>query len=465
MRAKLAAGLLLAPRPGAAATESPPIMRTHRIARLLPLLAVLLWAGLPAAAATLSDQDQICLGCHDADGMRKKLRDGDTLSLQIKAKPFAESVHGSMGCAACHSSVNVASHPGNGRRIDNARSFALAQVEVCKTCHEDKFKQYEGSVHATLLREGVSIAPVCSDCHNPHTVKPKTARATLADIPCQKCHGSIFEAYAGSVHGKALEKGEKAAPLCSSCHRAHDIAPATTGTQTRTACHGCHQNVLRSHQEWLPNAAVHLQVISCAACHVPDAKRRVDLRLYDPTAKQHVQEKNGASQFEALVRAADAKGQGIDATALQGLLAKINLDGGGKATLKGRLEVSDGTQIHQLAPVDKALSDCATCHRAGGAAFQSVSVSIVGADGRPVRFDAKKDILNSAVSVDSVRGFYAIGSTRIALLDWLLVLALLGGIAVPVCHQSARWFFRRYAEKRQADAAATGNKPDSDHSA
>ena len=61
--------------------------------------------------------------------------------------------------------------------------------------------------------------------------------------------------------------------------------------------------------------------------------------------------------------------------------------------------------------------------------------------------------------------FYAIGSTRIALLDWLLVLALLGGIAVPVCHQSARWFFRRYAEKRQADAAATGNKPDSDHSA
>jgi mono/diheme cytochrome c family protein len=422
----------------------------------------------PVPAAGLSDQDKICIGCHGNQGFQKKLGDGDNLSLQINSTEFAASVHGSMGCAACHTAVDLASHPGSGRKIASARSYALAQIEVCKACHDDKFKQYEGSVHASLMRDGNPVAPVCTDCHSPHAVHPKAGRATRAEVPCQKCHGSIYEAYMGSVHGKAFGRADDVrAPVCSDCHYAHAIAAASTAAQPRSACYGCHQNLLRAHQEWLPNAATHLRVISCAACHVPNAKRRIDLRLYDTTSKQNMQEKKNLPQFEALARSADAKGQGLDAMELQKLLKQFRgEDGAGKTTLNGRLEVSDGAEGHQIAPKAGALRDCAICHRAGGAAFQSVTVSIIGADGRTVRYDANKDVMNSLVSFEAVRGFYAIGSTRIPLLDWLLVLALLSGIAVPVIHQSARWLFRRQAQKRREDAAsgAAGTKPDSDES-
>jgi hypothetical protein len=52
------------------------------------------------------------------------------------------------------------------------------------------------------------------------------------------------------------------------------------------------------------------------------------------------------------------------------------------------------------------------------------------------------------MSVDSVGGFYAPGGTRIKLLDGLLVLAILGGLAVPVVHISLGKILRK---KKQPD--------------
>ena len=66
--------------------------------------------------------------------------------------------------------------------------------------------------------------------------------------------------------------------------------------------------------------------------------------------------------------------------------------------------------------------------------FQNVTVSLSRKDGRKESFKADPKVLNSAMSVESVGGFYAPGGTRIKLLDGLLVLALLGGLAVPVVH-------------------------------
>ena len=179
----------------------------------LPLLLISI-AAFPAFSAPLSEQDKACLTCHSANGLQKKLADGDQLSLKIDGGTFAESVHSGMGCIACHATIDTKIHPGAGRKIDSARNFSLAQTNVCKSCHEDKFKQYEGSIHASLLRDGNPIAPVCTDCHAPHAVKPKAARLAIKEIPCQKCHGSIFDAYASSVHGVSRSKSDKStAPI------------------------------------------------------------------------------------------------------------------------------------------------------------------------------------------------------------------------------------------------------------
>jgi hypothetical protein len=116
----------------------------------------------------------------------------------------------------------------------------------------------------------------------------------------------------------------------------------------------------------------------------------------------------------------------------------------GKTAIRGRLEVSTGIEDHELTIATQAISNCDSCHQEGSAAFQSVVVSVAGPAGIPIRYDANKEVLSSALSIDSIGGFYAIGGTRITFLDVLLVLALLGGIGGPSAHLAARWTFRRF---------------------
>jgi predicted CXXCH cytochrome family protein len=412
-------------------------------ARLAVVVMALAVTSLSARAAgsALSQLDEQCLGCHSAKGLDKMLANGETLSLHVDAAAFAKSVHNKIGCPVCHAKTSFENHPPVKTKIPSLRDYSLAQTKVCESCHAPVSKLYEGSIHATLVREGYPNAPICTDCHNPHAVVAKAAFDAASGIPCSKCHDSIFNAYAGSVHGKA-------ALGCPNCHRAHDVNPATTGDQLKNTCLECHQDVLAAHQTWLPNAAQHFETVSCAACHSPAAKRKVDLRLYDSVTKQRVAEKEGVPQFESRARAADSKGTGLDAMALRSLLRGFNADGADNETkLRGRLEVSTGVEAHQLADKSRAIRDCAKCHQQGADAFQSVTVSIVGPDGRTVRHGAKPEVLNSMISVDSVGGFYAIGGTRIKLLDWLLALAVLGGIGAPLGHLTINWLVKRYAKR------------------
>lgn len=416
------------------------VVAAARLALVMLLLAVTSLTAR-AAGSALSQLDQQCLGCHSAKGLEKKLTNGETLSVHVDGAAFAKSVHSKIGCAVCHANTSFENHPPVKTRIDSIREYSLAQTKICETCHAPIFKLYEGSIHATLVREGYPNAPICTDCHNPHAVMAKGTYDAATGAPCSKCHDPIFNVYAGSVHGKA-------GLGCSNCHRAHDVSAATTGDRLKDACLECHQDVLAAHKTWLPNAAQHFETVSCPACHAPAAKRKVDLRLYDSVTKQRVAEKEGVPQFEGRVRSANAKGDGLDALALRSLLREFNREGSeDKTTLRGRLEVSNGVEAHQLMDKSQAIRDCAKCHRQGADAFQSVTVSIVGPDGRPVRYGAKPEVLNSVISMDSVSGFYAIGGTRIKLLDWLLALAVLGGIGVPLGHMTVRWLFKRYAKR------------------
>jgi hypothetical protein len=79
-----------------------------------------------------------------------------------------------------------------------------------------------------------------------------------------------------------------------------------------------------------------------------------------------------------------------------------------------------------------------------------VTVSIVDANGMPIRYGAESEALSSILSIDAVRGFYALGATRMELLDWLLILAFLGGLAIPAGHLTLGWMVRR-AVKNKAE--------------
>jgi hypothetical protein len=404
-------------------------------------------AAAPAPANAISLGDQHCLSCHGFAGMTKKLEDGDTLQLHVPGGPFEKSVHHSIGCTGCHANIDPAKHPpATPNKIQSIRSFAVTTTQLCRNCHANMFEQWQTSVHAALVRSGNPLAPICTDCHNPHSVI-KGAAATIDQIPCKKCHSEIYTAYLGSVHGQSrLHSKTSYAPLCSGCHTAHAVKPTAIGTLAQGpegACLGCHAGVLQAHQQWLPNAALHFQVVSCPACHVPNAQRKVDLMLIDAkNAKARGTEQIGVPLFEASAR---SNGQGIDAQSLWKLLQTLNRSGiTDKTVVRGRLEVANGPQMHEIAPKSKAISDCRTCHNAGSKAFQSVTISLVGPSGRRVGYGANANVLNSVISLDSVQGFYAIGGTRIKLLDILLILAIVGGLGIAVGHVALGWIFRFY---------------------
>lgn len=395
-------------------------------------------AGTPSPAP--SAEDKKCLACHGQEGMSKSFAKGGSVSLYVKGREFAASVHGPMGCAACHAEVDLKNHPGGGKAFDTARAFSIGQAEACRQCHDDKAKLFEGSVHAGALRAGNLAAPVCTDCHGAHDVVRKAAAPVANDVSCRGCHADIFDAYAGSPHGKAFGKPRVKAPICADCHRAHDVSPAATGTGLREACLSCHQEAPDAHAKWLPNSKHHLDVVSCPACHAPTSQKRVDLRLYDPVAKRSATEKDGPPSLEGTA----SRNGALDAKAISDLLRGVDREGRpGKMTLVGRLEVRTGAEAHQLTDKDKAIKDCVVCHRKGADPFQQVTISIVGPDGRPIRYEAQQDVLHGPRSVESLSGFYAIGGTRIGVLDVLVALALLGGISVPIVHLVVRRLMRR----------------------
>ncbi|MDP3192996.1 multiheme c-type cytochrome [Rhodoferax sp.] len=426
------------------------------------LRVVMVALGLTLASASvlsetveLSEDTQACLDCHDKETKKKTLGSGELLSLHVSAKAFTESMHKETDCEDCHSDIDGKTHGKVAVDIKSKRDYALGMQNSCLTCHKKKVSEYDDSVHAAMVKEGSQKAPLCSDCHQPHTVLSSKIAEPIAATPCAKCHEDIFKAYAQDVHGIAHAAKGKSAPICADCHQTHNVKAASMGTGVKDSCISCHKDSVKQHQDWLPNTERHFSAISCPACHAPDAKRRVNLRMYDSATKLQVSEKSGVPLFDKRTEAADVNNEGLNERALWSLLKEFNQDGDdSKTVLQGRLEVSSGVEAHQISEKSKAIKECNTCHKKGAEPFQSVTLTIAGPDGRPLRHGVQKDVLNSIMSVDSVRGFYVIGSTRIKLLDILLVLVVLGAMSVPIAHMSVKRLFKNMREKLEAERAA-----------
>jgi hypothetical protein len=312
-------------------------------------------------------------------------------------------------------------------------------------------RQAEGSIHFTLLRSGQAGAPGCTDCHSAHAVAPKERYATLTGTPCRGCHEAIFSAYAGSMHGTARASGSHLdAPLCSDCHRAHDVKGSASAALVRAACLDCHEGAAKSHDAWLPNAALHLEAISCAACHAPTAERVVSLRLTEEGSGRTLTEREVRDLLGRDAGKIDPASDGIDARELWdtvNLLESRRLAGAEKLRVVGRLEVARGASAHRLADKAGAVRSCESCHDANSKAFDRVALSLARDDGRPKDLNGSPKMLTEAGAMLSVHEFYALGGTRSVVLDWLLVLALAGGLSVVAAHLTARiWTARSRKE-------------------
>jgi cytochrome b subunit of formate dehydrogenase len=230
----------------------------------LPAVAALWMAGAAAVCAqspaALVTNDT-CTGCHE------------------QAKKLKGSAHAAVACATCHVKHEEYPHP------------AKIPKPVCATCHEQEAQRYESSVHGQETKKGNAAAPNCATCHSdPHeTASTRTAdfRKSVPET-CGMCHDKEAAEFHGSVHGKAVAQGISQAPVCTDCHGEHAILrPKNPGssvfpTAVAETCGRCHgdlkltqrfgikTNAVSSYNESFHGLALKAgqpAVASCASCH------------------------------------------------------------------------------------------------------------------------------------------------------------------------------------------------------
>lgn len=270
---------------------------------LLAGLMALLLLSLPRVMLA---KDADCLSCH-AD---KTMQDSSGKSVGVDAPLFHSSIHGSLGCSDCHSSIHDYPHPdhpaavqcvtchadeskaisgsihakasahpctschGNAHEIfpkGDARSavYPLNIPKTCGTCHgnrtlaqkyglENVYSVYMDSIHGyAVSKEGLLVAANCMSCHGSHNIlshkdpRSPTNKANIA-ATCGSCHGGVKAQYMGGVHGKQVANGNLKAPVCTDCHTAHAILEPTRASfqmQATPICGSCHKAQMETYRD------------------------------------------------------------------------------------------------------------------------------------------------------------------------------------------------------------------------
>lgn len=247
-----------------------------------------------------------CLTCH-AD---KTLQDASGHSIGVDGDKFHASIHGSVSCTDCHTSISAYPHPdqltavkcetchadqtsaiggsihakasahpctschGDAHSIfpkSDPRSavYPLNIPRTCGTCHasetlakkyglQNVYATYMDSIHGyAVSKEGLLVAANCMSCHGSHNIlSHKDAQSTTSKVnvpnTCGTCHGGLEDEYSAGVHGKAVAGGNTKAPVCSDCHTAHAILQPTDATfrmQTTPICGSCHKDQLDTYRD------------------------------------------------------------------------------------------------------------------------------------------------------------------------------------------------------------------------
>jgi len=346
--------------------------------------------------AGISDQ-QYCLTCHK-HRLSMTLKSGELLPLFVDGKLITKSVHGKLPCGNCHAGFSKDAHPL--KVYKNKHEYSSFMGGACKKCHAEADKLYEGSIHAILLKEGNLKAPSCTGCHGFHYVIKATTDKNFGLASCTRCHSDMNRGYEKSIHAAArIIKGKENAPLCSSCHKAHDVQVMGTTAQTKGVCIKCHQNIEDAHKKWLSNppfklssfASLHLNTVVCAVCHSPGASARVYLDLYDRKKKKPLAEEDVLKllkvDFQGLKKKLDPEGKGVGSTELWNITKQLQ-EKGADVSFLGRLDVRNDIRAHEIAEKARAIKDCEKCHRADSEFFKDVSVVLLKSDGRPTFFSA-----------------------------------------------------------------------------
>ena len=249
----------------------------------------------------------------------------------IKSSPH-ETTPAKVSCARCHADQQAAYDRSHHAKAINAgdgqaatcvdchgsphellaASDAKSRVNhahiptTCGACHGQKFVMgasghsaqpflsYQESVHGKAVAAGSDKAAVCTDCHGAHEILAASdSKSSIFkfNVPatCAKCHQTVEQEFAQSIHGLAIGRGNGMAPVCTDCHGIHSIrahldpnSSVAAANLARVTCARCHEGVRLSQEFGVEGrrATTYLAsyhglasklgsqvVANCASCH------------------------------------------------------------------------------------------------------------------------------------------------------------------------------------------------------
>jgi hypothetical protein len=246
--------------------------KTYAVA-VAPLLFLLFF--LPSVG--FSQESETCLSCHSVMKGKIKVQSGSMVDLNVDAEKFKASVHATLPCTECHLKFSAASHASSGAAVPSDILSLSTKISAkftsdpvagasCTKCHEGIYQKVLSSVHGkNILGKKQVDGALCLDCHgSPHYItKVKDGKSPMSRKyqveTCGTCHGNqeiiekykleenVMDSFKESFHGRKLHLGHTRAPVCASCHNAHDIqskndptSPVFGNNKVKT-CGKCHK--------------------------------------------------------------------------------------------------------------------------------------------------------------------------------------------------------------------------------
>lgn len=294
---------------------------------LIAVLLLTMAGSATARAAPPAPQNATCLACHGQPGAKGP----SGRNIYVSPSHFEKSVHASLSCTSCHTSITGYPHPatvqpvrcgtchasestdvaesvhaktgavpclgchGNPHEIvpvtnPSSPVYPLNVPRTCGTCHSNPalakkyglpnvYAMYMDSIHGfALTKEGLLVAASCSSCHGTHKILSHTnpqSRTYRTNIPntCGTCHAGPEAAYFKGIHGQLLKAGDPQAPTCTDCHTAHNIARVQSAAwqmKTSATCGSCHQRQYATYLDTFHSqvsALGYTEVAHCWNCH------------------------------------------------------------------------------------------------------------------------------------------------------------------------------------------------------
>jgi hypothetical protein len=283
--------------------------------------------------------DRDCLRCHEQEAIKAS---SDGRSLFVNTAELAQSRHAKTACSQCHAGVNASkvrpcesltqkvncaschpevaeqyqgsvhgqllakndpnaptclechgTHGTLGKREPRSTTFPTNVPDLCARCHREGQKaavrytgteheiieRYTESIHGKgLLKSGLVVTAMCTDCHTAHSELPASNPASTVNrdkigSTCGRCHHGIEEQFVRSIHSRQVSKTDKELPICSDCHTAHTIRRTDLEgfkLKIMDQCGRCHAEIAKTYFDTYHGKVSQLgyaKTAKCFDCH------------------------------------------------------------------------------------------------------------------------------------------------------------------------------------------------------